>query len=410
VKKWRVRPARDEDIPAYAAICKRCFTWGTDTVEELAEDFRENPRGGVECIYVAEGENGLVGGLVNFPLRMYFRGRAVDCGGVAEVAVDPTVRRQGVAAAMMNWLLRREHRQGAPVSMLFPFRHDFYEAYGYGLISCSNDLRLRPTALPTFPERKLVRPLRDEDLHGVMRLHEASRRKVDFRFARNAAYWRKNLLTKERHLVVVEDRGRISGYILFRYGIRDDRSCIWVSEMIASDERAYRAIVGFLSTQREQVEGVRCSLNHDDPLRWLVSDPTDVKTEERSFISPWFGGRVSLGLMLRFVRLGEALEGLHVNDIPAAFDLKLDDAQLPANKKAIRVVARKGALSVRKPFGSGSMLKTDSATFSKIITGKVRVSDAVTWRKAQAPEPLARRLDELFADPPPDGFLSLDIF
>src|SRR3972149_5947411 len=72
----------------------------------------------------------------------------VSVGGVASVGVAPDARRSRVGRALLEGMLARMRSRGMVVSMLYPFKHDFYRKLGWGLVGEMRRYRFRPDALP----------------------------------------------------------------------------------------------------------------------------------------------------------------------------------------------------------------------------------------------------------------------
>src|SRR5688572_16673605 len=115
----------------------RMYCYGTAAAER--ERFREGVTVGRDYegdVLLAERDGRLVGTATSLNLRMWVRGGAVPCQGVAWVGTVKTSRRgsPGVATQVMHETIRLARDRGLVVSALMPFRGSYYEHFGYGVM------------------------------------------------------------------------------------------------------------------------------------------------------------------------------------------------------------------------------------------------------------------------------------
>lgn len=137
---FRLRPARNEDGDAIAALIESAFAEYAGCLFDRAAEFPELDaiashfagRGGI--IWVAEDEGGVIGSLAIAPTR----DADAPTGGleITKVYVAARARRRGVARALMDAALAVAAARGAPEIRLwtdtrFLDAHRFYEACGF---------------------------------------------------------------------------------------------------------------------------------------------------------------------------------------------------------------------------------------------------------------------------------------
>jgi predicted acetyltransferase len=203
------------------------------------------------------------------PLEVFVDDRPVPMGGIAAVATDPAYRRRGFAGDLMRAILLTMRERGMHLSMLNPFAHAFYRAYGWELATEAIAYTLKPTDLPTSSEQKRVRAYREEDLPRVMRLleDEAARRSCCVR--RSEGRWHDVLARKDGEAAVYEVEGRIDGYILYRmsdWRDREPRRTLSVQELVWGSVGARQALISFLAAQDPLVFEIKHSTPRDEPL------------------------------------------------------------------------------------------------------------------------------------------------
>ncbi|MCL1796291.1 MAG: GNAT family N-acetyltransferase, partial [Clostridia bacterium] len=78
-----------------------------------------------------DGEGALVGGLLNFPLAIYYDGNAVGMGGIGGVVSLPEARMRGNIRNIFRAVFEEIRGTGGIFSMLFGFSEAYYRQYGY---------------------------------------------------------------------------------------------------------------------------------------------------------------------------------------------------------------------------------------------------------------------------------------
>ena len=113
--------------------------------------------------------------------RIWVRGAAFDCQGVAWVGTVRTHRRgtgpqgRGIASTLMQQTVRRARQRQQPLTALMPFRVSFYEHFGYGVVERRHDWLIPLSVLPAGDFSGL-RYLERADLPELMRPASASSR------------------------------------------------------------------------------------------------------------------------------------------------------------------------------------------------------------------------------------------
>ena len=81
----------------------------------------------------------IVGGAHSHRLEMSVPGASAVTAGVANIAVQPTHRRQGVMTRMMNHQINDLHERGEPLAALFARESVIYRRFGYGIGSLQEE-------------------------------------------------------------------------------------------------------------------------------------------------------------------------------------------------------------------------------------------------------------------------------
>ena len=258
---------------------------------------RKNGRLDLDLVRLIEEEGEARASATVLPLEAFVDGRPVPMGGIAAVATDPAYRRRGFAGDLMRAVLLTMRERGMHLSMLNPFAHAFYRAYGWELATEAVAYTLKPTDLPTSSEQKRVRAYREEDLPRMRKLleDEAARRSCCVR--RSEGRWRDVLARKDCGAAVYEAEGRMDGYILYRMSEWRDREphrTLSVQELVWGSVGARRALISFLGAQDPLVFEIRHSTPRDEPLHPYLRN---------SFVK----AKIEPGFMIRLVDVEGAL-------------------------------------------------------------------------------------------------------
>jgi predicted acetyltransferase len=255
------------------------------------------------------------------PLEVFVDGRPVPMGGIAAVATDPAYRRRGFAGALMRAVLRTMRERGIHLSMLHPFAHAFYRAYGWELATEAIAYTLKPTDLPTSSEQRRVRAYREDDLPKIIGLLEEEVARLSCCVRRGEGRWRDLLGRKDWEVAVYEREGHLEGYILYRMSDwredREPRRTLAVQELVWGSVRAREALISFLAAQDPLVFEIKHNTPRGEPLHPYLRN-SYVKAE----IEPEF--------MLRLVDVEAALKLLN-RTASEPLVLEVSDDVVPEN-------------------------------------------------------------------------------
>lgn len=402
-----VRPAREADLDRLLTIHSAAFP-DPRARDVRRRNFVENTRGSLADLQVAERDGAIVGHAFLFPLAVRIAGAEVPGGGVASLGVAPEARRTGVARGMMDALHAELLQRNAPLSLLYPFRHDFYGRLGYGTVGALSRLRVPASALPTARRAPEVRVGRVDDLAAMKRLYARVASRGTGFVTRREAVWRALVGTEGRQLaVVVGEAGELLGYLVFAYlwppdGMPQELDVV---ELVAETDLARLALFSLLARQRDQSPWVRLLVAPDDPLVLALGEPRSASFDTiRALVA--IAGEVGAGAMLRLVDVPLALSSRPWSE-DGELGLSLRDGG--ANGTALDLVLRtRGGLGEVGPGPSPRRLSLGVATLAQLYAGALTASQAVRYGLADADRPdTAALADRLFATAP---FFTWDVF
>lgn len=271
-----LRTARPGDEAALGRAGFRAFRMGS--AEGWTAYFTDNPHAPPEATLLAEVDGALAGHATALDLTMSLAGVDVPMRGIAGVGVLAEHRRSGIGDQLMRAHLVRMRRRGEALSLLYPFEHAYYRAFGYGLVEWFDRVRAAPALLPASPLRRAVRTF-DVERHGeaVKASYERSRAGTTGLLVRTDHWWANRVWKRAGEGVVyVEPRsGRIRGALL--YDVPADpgypRQEVRVSDFVAEDADARRGLLGFLQALGAQFRELDLALPFGEAPLILTDKP-----------------------------------------------------------------------------------------------------------------------------------------
>ena len=261
------RRYRAEDLGPLARVGALAFG---ASAAEWEKYYVEGSRVDLDLVYVLEDEGEVRASATVLPLEVFVDGGAAPMGGIAAVATHPAYRRRGYAGELMRACLQGMGERGMHLSMLNPFAHAFYRAYGWELADEAIAYTLKPTDLPTSSEQRRVRACEEEDLPRVMALLDEAASGYSCCVRRGEERWREVLAREEWGVAVHERGGGVEGYILYSMSEwREDREphrTLAVKELVWATTGAREALISFLAAQDPLVFEIKHSTPRGEPL------------------------------------------------------------------------------------------------------------------------------------------------
>jgi len=396
-----VRRAERGDIRALAELWTHAFP-GERTVAERVRQLEVGiPYGGIESAWVAEENGRITGAFKAYRLTEYVAGTALPMLGLAAVAVAGSARRRGLGRRLVQEALRIGRDRGDAISVLYPFRPAFYEALGWGFAGELHVYRFRPEALPEYEGHEHVRPATPHDRGGITACYARVARNANGPLRRTADAWTHHLDAPGVQAYVFET-GEVRGYLLARYGRArsPEHRVLYIRELIAEDDDAYRGLLGWISRQRDQWRRVRYDARRGEHMDVRLADPRPPDFHPARAL--WFPTATTLrGPMLRVLDVQAALAartgwGTEPRG-ETTIEIEVYDEQLPENRGPWHLTIGEGGVAARRADGgrAHARLATDPATFAQVYTGELSPS-AAAWLGRAEVSGQTRLLDEVF--------------
>jgi predicted acetyltransferase len=376
------RTARIDDADQLAEEWVRAYPNPGVTVATRAASFRAGDAAAIESVTVAERDGVLVGIIRTIPFTAWIGGVATKVGGMASVAVVPEARQTGVAGALVRRHVEELRASRATWSLLYPFSTRFYARHEWAPAARRRRWQVPPAALPRGPERERVRRVSLEqptDRAAIQAVYEQHCIRTNGSLSRSAAQL---AATHQGRFAVAVDGGggRLSGYLLYSIHAPMERpQNLLVAEWLAEDGADERALLGFLSSQRDQIQLVTIDTPEDYPLDALLDSGVpdvlgrDVPPEHHPLAT------IYAGMMARIIDLAGALRERGYPGVSrgAVAITVTRDTLVPDNITTLTIVVTDGRGHVVPGRIDGAPLVTGPiGAVSAVVLGSLRLDAA----------------------------------
>ena len=156
-RSWSVRPLAETDLEAYLDIYLNSYPAYKDLDRACRDHYREKHRRELredtqtKTVGLFEGAN-LIATMKLILFSMNFFGQMQPACGLMALEVHPLHKKKGAALFMVRCFEDYARENGALLTLLLPFRIDFYRRMGYGFAGKIYEYHLPTSALPK-PDR-----------------------------------------------------------------------------------------------------------------------------------------------------------------------------------------------------------------------------------------------------------------
>ena len=288
-------------------------------------DPEKNPRVNLDRVFVVEEDEEVWASATVLPLEMFVDGEAAPMGGIAAVATHPAYRRRGYAGRLMRAVLEDMRGREVHLSLLSPFAHSFYRAYGWELATEGIGYTLKPDELPASDGQRFVRDYLEGDLPEMQRSLEAEAARHSCGVRRSGDRWREILTDKDGtykdlRAAVYEKEGEVRGYLLYKHSELEGQSParrLTVYEIVARTPEARAGLLSFAAAYDPLEFEVKYETSRGEPLHPHLN-------------SSYVDARIEPDMMLRIVEVEGAL-GLLRREINEPLVLNVSDDVVPDN-------------------------------------------------------------------------------
>ncbi len=250
---------------------------------------RSSNKAGLLGVFTGER---LAAALADFRFDLWLNGALVKANGIGAVASAPETRRRGLVRTLLADHLRRLRAEGVVLSVLYPFKFEFYRRMGWGLAARLAEVEIPPAEFAAYgrplgrirrvlsSEKGELRPAPGETVESVRatleRIFNAWAPELNLCCRRGPEEWRVmfEMRRGRRHIFLWEDdHGDPQGYVALRIAEDQHMTDLRVREMFALTPDAWRGLCHFLSTHEAQNRNIVATLPPDHPLLTVLANP-----------------------------------------------------------------------------------------------------------------------------------------
>lgn len=256
-----------------------------------------------------------VGTYAQIDFGVWFEQQLLPTMGIAAVAVAPHRRGQRVARLMLEHSLATAQEQKIPLIALYPFQHGFYRKLGWAWVGETRQYRVSARHIPAFEERSRIFPYQSSQVEELKALYEKVASQHNGWLQRRPWQWESILRLKPgEETYCYSEANQLQGYVFLKFAYLNPPQnipAIIVQEWVALTASAYRGILGFLGSLRDQVSTIVWNTDPTDPFPHLLReqrcDPILPSPAFEFGLTHRFG-EIGGGFMWRLVDLDKAFE------------------------------------------------------------------------------------------------------
>jgi predicted acetyltransferase len=338
--------------------------------------------------YVREGE--VLGGYQSHTYRMNLLGTRADVSGIGFVAVDFMHKKEQIAKELLQGFHQQSREQGHMMTLLYPFRPDFYKQMGYGFGTKMNQYRLLPSAFPKGKSKQHVQLLTRDDTQLVVDCYTRFLERHNGMIEKTASETQ-NLFANPHQLKVVgfKKDGKVEGYMtfFFKTGVHDENVAMHnlvIREFVYETPEALSELMTFLNSQADQVNRIILH-TQDEFFHHLFSDPRN--TSGRMIPHVYHESNVQgIGLMYRVVdTMGvfQMLKDHNFGGQTVNVKLTIADTFLPKNAGSTILHVVEGKATVKQDGDFDVEVKMDISDFSSLLMGAIHFKTLYNYGLAE---------------------------
>jgi predicted acetyltransferase len=369
-----------EAVDRVALTRQRCYSPALGQAEkfELATKLDGRAKAGDILLAARDGQD--VGTATSLSLHMWIREARVACQGVAWVGTIKTGRRggtsdgqRGIASQIMAETIRLGHERGQIVSALMPFRASFYEHFGYGNAERRTEWNVPLSILPKgdFDGYRFYEQGDDTKLLQL-RGEEARRGQCDIETDQPAwANYQREWPNGFGFVDQPVKNGPIEGWVRIVEDRGPQAATAVIDDWSASSSAAFRRMLHFLASLKDQYSVARLTLPGDLPLNRLLRES---QMPHRQVDHPVSNSRPYTRMQIRVLDHKRLLEAMK---LPATMTGKLNLAVKESEGTTTRLTLDfdAGRCTVASANGDADATMTD-VLWASIVTGDLAPSAA----------------------------------
>lgn len=355
--------------------------------------------------YGAYHRRALVGGMALYDFTMNMNGTMIPAGGIGLVAVDLLHKKERICKDMVTYFIKRSLKENVHLTVLYPFRPDFYRKMGYGYGALLNQYSFRPGDLPRTPGKSLVQFLHKRDLRSIRACYGRVLKQRHGMMTDRETKWLRLFASPGVRVVGYKKGSSLSGYIIFAF--RKAHETNWIKndlvirEFMYESREAFAGLIAFLRSQSDQIDRIVYG-TQDEHFHFLLHDP---RSGTDSLLMP-LGHEThtqGIGIMYRVSDVRSMFKRLarhRFGAVTMRLKVTVTDSFYPANAGSTLIAFADGVPSVTGRTRHDAEIMLDISDFSSLLVGAVDFRHLYRFGLADiSDEQYAPLIDRLFRTP-----------
>ncbi|HHH84586.1 MAG TPA: GNAT family N-acetyltransferase, partial [Firmicutes bacterium] len=198
----------------------------------------------------------LTGGMLVYDYSMNYRDVFLPVGGVGLVAVDLLHKKEHVCKDLVTSFILESRKRGRMLTLLYPFRPDFYYKMGYGYGAPLYEYRVRTENFIKDSSKEGLEHATAEDREAVVSCYNRVAALTHGMIKRSGADMGRIMAKKGHHAVVVLEKGEVTGYVIYMFQSAHKNNFVVndlvIVERMETTPQARERLNTFIGGQRDQ--------------------------------------------------------------------------------------------------------------------------------------------------------------
>jgi len=365
-----IRKLTEKDREAYRKLMRYAFETSKNNYEELKWPSDKVP---MDLHYGAFDEEQLVAGAGIIPFDIRMRSQDFKMYGVGGVASKPEYRNRGIIREIMIKMFKDMQDNNIPLSVLYPFKHSFYEILGYKLVDEQftyefniSDILYRETDYHLKEVERINDDIRSVYDRAILNFDYIAKRP-------EIQYWRR--LYKNNYKFICYNRNLPVGYVIINFPnweakwIKHPEKTILILETFWLDQSAKQTIFNFLWSHRDQRKYVAGSFSAYENITDLLKTPR-IKSRY-----------ITDNSLLRIIDVKNVLENLKYPCDNFSIIFHINDTYCPWNNGFFTLTSKGKEINIEFKESSelSADIEIDIGYFAQLVAGFRTVRDLLEF-------------------------------
>jgi predicted acetyltransferase len=246
-------------------------------------------------------ENSMVGCMRFFDFEMNLLTNIIKVGGLGSVAVHFLHKKEKVAREMVKNFIYHYRNKNISMSILYPFRSDFYKKMGFGFGTGKKRYSIKPSNIPYKKAKDKLKFLTVDNINILSEYYNFKVTKTNGLLKKSLLELKTTLENDDFSIIGYFENYKLMGYLIYKFN-RPNSFNPFVNELVVKEilydnSDILYSFLTFLNSQSDQIKKVVFEIN-DENFKYLFDNPS---MELEDFTHPFNNiySFESIGIMYR---------------------------------------------------------------------------------------------------------------